>query len=118
MAVTANIGLIQCMHREIAFVLALAKNTPEYASTNAISLCMHWIKPMFAVTAIVLLLYYGAGIPMGRFLLTLVPALYDFKHSVYEKPEDIVAARRERSLRKDMLRKEVARLRKRTDENA
>ena len=46
---------------------------------------------------------------MGRFILTLVPGLYNFKHMVYEKPEDIVAARRERNTRKDMLRKEVSR---------
>ena len=31
----------------------------------------------------------------------------DLKHMVFESPEDLVAARRERNKRKDMLRKEV-----------
>jgi hypothetical protein len=37
---------------------------------------------------------------------------------VFESPEDLVAARRERNKRKDMLRKEVSRLRKHVDKDA
>lgn len=36
----------------------------------------------------------------------------------FESPEDVVASRRERNKRKDMLRKEVQRLRKTVDKNA
>merc|ERR1719240_606034 len=65
-----------------------------------------------------LVISYGAKIPLGRFILVLAPGILDLKHVVYERPEDLVAARRERNKRKDMLRKEVQRLRKSVDKQA
>merc|ERR1719240_2161685 len=65
-----------------------------------------------------LVISYGAKLPLGRFILVLAPGIMDLKHMVFESPEDLVAARRERNKRKDMLRKEVGRLRKSVDKEA
>merc|ERR1719387_1711628 len=62
-----------------------------------------------------LVVAYGARFPLGRFILVLAPGIMDLKHMVFESPEDLVAARRERNKRKDVLRKEVNRLRKTVD---
>jgi C-terminal processing protease CtpA/Prc len=104
----------------VYYLFMYSVNNPqrEYATTNFAAIMMQWLKPFGLICAVMLLIYYGAKVPVGRFLLTLVPGVYNLKHMVYEKPEDIVAARRERQIRKEMLRKEVQRLRKRVDENA
>merc|ERR1719146_456995 len=76
---------------------------------------MQWVKPMGGCYAFYLVVAYGARFPLGRFVLVLSPGILDLKHMVFESPEDLVAARRERNKRKDMLRKEVSRLRKHVD---
>merc|ERR1719313_868783 len=76
---------------------------------------MQWIKPMGTCYLIYCVISYGARFPLGRFILVLSPGIMDLKHMVFETPEDLVAARRERNKRKDMLRKEVNRLRKSVD---
>jgi len=77
-----------------------------------------WVTPFGSCFGIFLIVAYGATWPIGRFILVLVPGLMDLKHMVFESPEDLVAARRERNKRKDMLRKEVGRLRKSVDKEA
>lgn len=66
--------------------------------------------PYAAVFVLSFLILRAPRLPVGRFVLTLVPALYDFRHNVIETPEDIVATRRARQKRKDKLRKEVRKL--------
>merc|ERR1719197_416447 len=79
---------------------------------------MQWVKPMGNCYLMYLVISYGARFPFGRFILVLSPGIMDLKHMVFESPDDIVAARRERNKRKDMLRKEVSRLRKTVDKDA
>jgi C-terminal processing protease CtpA/Prc len=99
------------------FMFAVNEHGDEYASTNIFSFLMQWLKPFGACYGIYLLITVGAKFPIGRFLLTLAPTIVDFKHMVYETPEDLVAARRERTKRKDLLKKEVNRLRKTVDKS-
>merc|ERR1719335_1006405 len=70
---------------------------------------------MYSCYGLYLIISYGSRFPLGRFILVLSPGIMDLKHMVFETPEDLVAARRERNKRKDMLRKEVNRLRKSVD---
>merc|ERR1719460_3247132 len=79
---------------------------------------MQWVKPFYGCYGMYLVVAYGARFPLGRFVLVLSPGILDLKHMVFESPEDLVAARRERNKRKDMLRKEVGRLRKSVDKEA
>jgi len=100
------------------FMFAVNNNSYEYYSKNFFAMLMQWVKPMGNCYLMYLVISYGAKFPFGRFILTLAPDLLDLKHMVYESPEDLVAARRERNKRKDMLRKEVSRLRKHVDKDA
>merc|ERR1719313_2164630 len=100
------------------FMYAINNNTPEYYSKTGFAMFMQWVKPMYGCFGIYLVISYGARIPFGRFILVLAPGIMDLKHMVFETPEDLVAARRERMKRKDMLRKEVSRLRKTVDKEA
>jgi len=99
------------------FMYSLSKHGErEYASTMLMSTIMQWVKPFGMVFAVFIFIKFARK-PIPRFLLTLMPNLYDMKHTILEKPEDVVAARRERQKRKDLLRKEVNRLRKTTDQS-
>jgi hypothetical protein len=100
------------------FMFAVNMNNWEYASKNGFAMLMQWGKPMINVYFIYLVISYGAKFPLGRFVLVLSPGIMDLKHMVFEKPEDLVAARRERAKRKDSLRREVQRLRKSVDRDA
>jgi hypothetical protein len=100
------------------FMFAVNNNSSEYASKNGMAMFMQWIKPLYGCYGIYLVVKYGARFPLGRFILVLAPGLLDLKHMVFESPEDLVAARRERNKRKGMLRKEVDRLRKTVDREA
>jgi hypothetical protein len=97
------------------FMFAVNNNTYEYYSKNFFAMLMQWVKPMGNCYAMYLIISYGAQLPFGRFILVLSPGILDLKHMVFESPEDLVAARRERNKRKDMLRREVNRLRKSVD---
>jgi hypothetical protein len=99
------------------FFYSLSKHGErEYASTMLMSTIMQWVKP-FGMVFLVFLFVKYARKPIPRFFLTLMPAMIDLKNTAYEKPEDVVAGRRERQKRKDLLRKEVNRLRKSTDQS-
>jgi len=93
-------------------------NTTEYAYKKGFAMFMQWVKPFYGCYGIYLIVGYGSRFPLGRFILVLSPGIMDLKHMVFESPEDLVAARRERNKRKDMLRKEVNRLRKSVDRGA
>jgi hypothetical protein len=100
------------------FMYAVNNNSTEYASKNGFAMFMQWVKPMYSCYGLYLIISYGSRFPLGRFILVLSPGILDLKHAVFERPEDLVAARRERNKRKDMLRKEVNRLRKSVDKEA
>jgi hypothetical protein len=98
------------------FMYAVNEKGDEYASTNMFAFAMQWLKPFGQCAAIYFLITWGATKPVGRYLLTLAgSSLVDFKHMVYESPDDLVASRRERTKRKELLRKEVTRLRRTVD---
>jgi len=88
----------------------------EYASKMLMSTMLQWAKPFGMVFALFIFMKWARR-PIPRFFLTLVPEMFDLKHTAYEKAEDVVAARRERQKRKELLRKEVNRLRKSTDQS-
>lgn len=69
------------------------------------------LRPFITITGIWILLFAGKSYPMGRFLLTLFPRLYSFKHVVVKDPEDFVVTARERRQRKAYLRKQTHKLR-------
>merc|ERR550537_777124 len=100
------------------FMFAVNNNNWEVASGTGVAMFMQWVEPLFGCYITYLIVGYGAMYPLGRFVLVLAPNLLVLKHMVFESPSDLVAARRERNKRKDMLRKEVSRLRKSVDKNA
>jgi hypothetical protein len=100
------------------FMFAVNNNSRELAYKNGFAMFMQWVKPFYGCYGMYLVVAYGARFPLGRFVLVLSPGILDLKHMVFESPEDLVAARRERNKRKDMLRKEVSRLRKHVDKDA
>jgi hypothetical protein len=100
------------------FMYAVNNNHWDNFSKNFLGSIQQYINPLVPCFIIYYLVKNGARFPLGRFILVLSPDLMDLKHMVFESPDDLVAARRERNKRKDMLRKEVSRLRKSVDRTA
>jgi len=94
------------------FTHAISVSSPEDSNADiyVTGLVGKFFGPFAPVFAMGYLIHRATKIPIGRFVLTLVPALYDFTHRVIDSPEDVVAARRSRQKRKERLRKEVRRL--------
>lgn len=90
--------------------MSIANPDDSKAELYATPLIGKFMGPFGAIFVLAYLIHRATKIPIGRFVLTLVPALYDFQHRVIKDPEDVVAARRSRQKRKEKLRKEVRRL--------